>query len=143
MQTTRASAFAATLLGAFTFAASLAAQQGAKTEESQPAGATTVDVSGKTIVPGLVDAHWHGPMGEDEVIPQQSWIDYASLAFGVTTLHDPSNDTSEIFTHSELQRRGQLVAPRNYSTGTILYGAKGSYRRRSTTSTTRSRTSCA
>jgi hypothetical protein len=38
------------------------------------------------------------------VIPQQSWIDYASLAFGVTTLHDPSNDTSEIFTHSEMQR---------------------------------------
>ena len=79
-----------------------------------PAGAATVDVSGKTIVPGLVDAHWHGSMGEDEVIPQQSWIDYASLAFGVTTLHDPSNDTSEIFTHSELQRAGQLVAPRIY-----------------------------
>jgi hypothetical protein len=57
-----------------------------------PAGAATVDVSGKTIVPGLVDAHWHGSMGEEEVIPQQSWIDYASLAFGVTTLHDPSND---------------------------------------------------
>jgi len=92
-----------------------------------PAGAATVDVSGKTIVPGLVDVHWHGPMGEEELIPQQSWIDYASLAFGVTTLHDPSNDTSEIFTHAELQRAGLVVAPRIYSTGTILYGAKGSY----------------
>jgi imidazolonepropionase-like amidohydrolase len=91
-----------------------------------PAGASSVDVSGKTIVPGLVDAHWHGAMGEDEVIPQQSWIDFASLALGVTTLHDPSNDTSEIFSHAELQRAGLVVAPRIFSTGTILYGAKAS-----------------
>jgi imidazolonepropionase-like amidohydrolase/Tol biopolymer transport system component len=89
-----------------------------------PAGARSVDVKGKTIVPGLVDAHWHGAMGEDEVIPQQSWIDFASLALGVTTLHDPSNDTSEIFSHAELQRAGLVVAPRIFSTGTILYGAK-------------------
>ncbi len=89
-----------------------------------PPGAVSVDVSGKTIVPGLVDAHWHGSMGEDEVIPQQSWINYASLAFGVTTLHDPSNDTSEIFTQSEMQRAGLVVGPRIFSTGTILYGAK-------------------
>lgn len=89
-----------------------------------PAGTLTLDVSGRTIVPGLVDAHWHGSMGEDELIPQQSWINYASLAFGVTTLHDPSNDTSEIFTQSEMQRAGLLVAPRIFSTGTILYGAK-------------------
>ena len=97
---------------------------GPRSSVSVPAGARTVDVEGKTIVPGLVDAHWHGAMGEDEVIPQQSWIDYASLALGVTTLHDPSNDTSEIFTHSELQRAGLVVAPRIFSTGTILYGAK-------------------
>jgi imidazolonepropionase-like amidohydrolase/Tol biopolymer transport system component len=92
-----------------------------------PAGATVVDVAGKTIIPGLVDAHWHGGMGEDEIIPQQSWVDYASLAFGVTTLHDPSNDTSEIFTHAEMQRAGELVAPRIFSTGTILYGAKARF----------------
>jgi imidazolonepropionase-like amidohydrolase/Tol biopolymer transport system component len=89
-----------------------------------PPGARTIDVSGRTILPGLVDAHWHGGMGEDEIIPQQSWIDYASLAFGVTTLHDPSNDTSEILTQAEMQRAGLLVAPRIFSTGTILYGAK-------------------
>ncbi len=77
----------------------------------RPPAPRRVDVAGKTIMPGLVDAHWHGAMGEDEMIPQQSWVDYASLAFGVTTLHDPSNDTSEIFTHTELQRAGQLVAP--------------------------------
>lgn len=39
-------------------------------------------------------------------IPQQSWVNYASLAFGVTTLHDPSNDTATIYTQSEMQRAG-------------------------------------
>ena len=89
-----------------------------------PAGATVIDARGKTIIPGIVDVHWHGGMGENQIIPQQSWIDYASLAFGVTTIHDPSNDTATIFTHSEMQRAGKIVAPRIYSTGTILYGAK-------------------
>ena len=88
-----------------------------------PAGARTVDASGATIMPGLIDAHWHGSMGSDEIIPQQSWVNYATLAYGVTTIHDPSNDTSEIFAHSELARAGQVVAPRIFSTGTILYGA--------------------
>jgi imidazolonepropionase-like amidohydrolase/Tol biopolymer transport system component len=97
---------------------------GPRASVAVPAGATLVDVSGRTIIPGLVDAHWHGGMGEDEIIPQQSWVNYASLAFGVTTIHDPSNDTSEIFTQAEMQRAGLVVGPRIFSTGTILYGAK-------------------
>lgn len=88
-----------------------------------PAGIPTLDMTGKTIMPGLIDAHWHGSMGEDEIIPEQSRINYAALAFGVTTIHDPSNDTSEIFAHSELARAGRVVGPRIFSTGTILYGA--------------------
>jgi imidazolonepropionase-like amidohydrolase len=89
-----------------------------------PAGAKEIVANGKTIIPGIVDVHWHGGMGEDQIIPQQSWINYASLAFGVTTIHDPSNDTAEIFTQSEMQRAGTIVGPRIFSTGTILYGAK-------------------
>ncbi|HEV8690834.1 MAG TPA: amidohydrolase family protein [Ideonella sp.] len=89
-----------------------------------PAGAKKIDARGQTIIPGLIDVHWHGRMGDDEIVPQQSWVNYASLAFGVTTIHDPSNRNSEIFTQSELQRAGLVVGPRIYSTGTILYGAK-------------------
>ena len=92
-----------------------------------PPGATLVDAKGKTIIPGIIDVHWHGSMGENGIVPQQSWVDFASLAFGVTTLHDPSNDTALIFTHSEMQRAGIVVGPRIYSTGTILYGAKGNF----------------
>ena len=45
------------------------------------------------------------------------------MSFGVTTIHDPSNDTSQIFAASELQKAGLIVGPRIFSTGTILYGA--------------------
>src|SRR5690606_13232794 len=82
-----------------------------------------MDMAGKTIIPRLVDARWHGRMGSDQIIPQQSWVNYAALAFGVTALHDPSNDNSEIFAHSELAKAGRVVAPRIFSTGTVLYGA--------------------
>ncbi|WP_374660374.1 amidohydrolase family protein [Phenylobacterium sp.] len=92
-----------------------------------PAGAKTIDASGKTIIPGLIDVHWHGSMGSDQIIPQQSWVNYAALAFGVTTIHDPSNDSGEIFAHSELEKAGEVVGPRIFSTGTILYGAKAPF----------------
>lgn len=89
-----------------------------------PKGANVIDVAGKTIAPGLVDVHAHGGQASNEITPQQNWMSYSSLAFGVTTIHDPSNDSSEIFSASEMQRAGLTVGPRIYSTGTILYGAK-------------------
>ena len=92
-----------------------------------PAGAKVFDAAGKTIMPGLIDGHWHGSMGSDEIVPQQNWVLYAGLSFGVTTIHDPSNDTSEIFAASELGKAGMIVAPHIFSTGTILYGATTPY----------------
>jgi imidazolonepropionase-like amidohydrolase/Tol biopolymer transport system component len=101
---------------------------GPRAEVKIPRGARVVDVKGRTILPGLIDVHWHGGMGNEQIIPQRSWVDHASLAFGVTTIHDPSNDSHEIFTQSEMQRAGLITAPRIFSTGTILYGAKGDFR---------------
>jgi imidazolonepropionase-like amidohydrolase/Tol biopolymer transport system component len=89
-----------------------------------PGGARKIDARGKTVIPGIVDVHWHGGMGDDGIVPQQSWINYASLAFGVTTLHDPSNNSALVFTAAEMQRAGLITGPRIFSTGTILYGAK-------------------
>jgi len=97
---------------------------GSKADISIPKGAKVVDVTGKIIAPGMVDVHAHGGQGSNEITPEQNWMSYSSLAFGVTTIHDPSNDTTEIFSASELQRAGMTVSPRIYSTGTILYGAK-------------------
>ncbi|CAO1651329.1 amidohydrolase family protein [Parasphingorhabdus sp. NYA22] len=89
-----------------------------------PAGAATVDVTGKTIIPGLVDAHAHGPQGSDELVPQQNWSLLQNLALGTTTIHDPSSRASEIFVASEMQRAGMILGPRIFSTGEIVYGAK-------------------
>src|SRR4051794_13809540 len=89
-----------------------------------PPGARTIDMSGKTILPGFIDAHWHGPHASDQVVPDQDWVYYNSLAYGVTTVHDPSADTHEVFAASELQEAGKILGPRIFSTGTILYGAE-------------------
>ncbi|WP_375769455.1 amidohydrolase family protein [Archangium gephyra] len=101
---------------------------GPKGKVAVPAGARVVDVTGKTLMPGIVDVHWHGAMGDEGVLPEQNWKLLSSLAFGVTTVHDPSNDTGSIFATSELVKSGAMVGPRVYSTGTILYGAAGAYR---------------
>jgi imidazolonepropionase-like amidohydrolase/Tol biopolymer transport system component len=93
-----------------------------------PKGAKTFDVKGATIIPGLVDVHAHGPQGQRGITPQDNWLHYAELAFGVTTVHDPSNDTGEIFAAAELARTGAITAPRIFSTGTILYGAKSPFK---------------
>ena len=96
---------------------------GTANEVTIPKDAKVIDVTGKTIMPGIVDAHAHGSQASDEIIPQQNWKNFAGLALGVTTIHDPSNDTTEIFTASEMQKAGMIVGPRIFSTGTILYGA--------------------
>jgi len=97
---------------------------GSRDQVRIPADAKVVDVSGKTIIPGIVDVHAHGAQARNEITPEQNWRNYSSIAFGVTTIHDPSNDSSEIFAASEMQRAGTIVGPRIFSTGTILYGAK-------------------
>jgi len=89
-----------------------------------PEGARVIDVAGKTIIPGLVDAHAHGPQGEDDLIPQQNWSSIVNLAMGATTIHDPSARAAEIFVAAEMQRTGKILAPRIFSTGEIIYGAK-------------------
>lgn len=88
-----------------------------------PDGAQSVDVSGKTIIPGLIDAHAHGSQGVG-FLPEQNWMNYATLALGVTTTFNPSADATEIFSAAEMQQTGRILAPRIFSTGNIIYGAR-------------------
>ncbi len=101
---------------------------GPRTQITVPNNALTIDINGKTVMPGIVDVHAHGAQGTAGIIPQQNWMSYASLAFGTTTIHDPSNDTNTIFAASELVKAGLIRGPRIFSTGTILYGAKSSFK---------------
>jgi Tol biopolymer transport system component/imidazolonepropionase-like amidohydrolase len=98
---------------------------GPRTQVQIPGSAHTMDVSGRWIMPGIIDVHAHVGTGSSGITPQSHWPLQANLAFGVTTLHDPSNNTEMVFSASELIRTGQVTGPRLFSTGTILYGAEG------------------
>ncbi|MFL0354858.1 amidohydrolase family protein [Erythrobacter sp. GH1-10] len=97
---------------------------GPSSEVSVPSGAVTVDASGKVIMPGLVDAHAHGPYGTGDIVPQQNWTLLQDLAMGVTTIHNPSSQASLVFAAAEQQQAGRILGPRIFSTGEIIYGAK-------------------
>lgn len=93
-----------------------------------PADAHVVDAAGKTIVPGIVDVHAHLHFSSWGTLPDQPWRYLANLAYGVTTVHDPSAYSETVFGQAELVETGDMVGPRVFSTGTILYGASGSFR---------------
>ncbi len=93
-----------------------------------PETAKVYDLTGKTIMPGMVDAHAHIGAFRYGLTTQQNWPLYANLAFGVTTSHDPSSNTESVFTLSEMVKSGAIVGPRIYSTGFILYGAEGDFK---------------
>ncbi|MAT54685.1 MAG: amidohydrolase [Saprospirales bacterium] len=93
-----------------------------------PRGAKVIDCAGKTIMPGIIDAHAHSGNFRYGLSPQKQWEYYANLAYGVTTMHDPSANTEMVFANSELIKAGRMVGPRLFSTGTILYGADGDFK---------------
>ncbi len=82
-----------------------------------PAGAEVVDVSGKTIIPGLVDVHAHVRDGE-------AWPYLTLLAYGVTTLRDPSASI-QIFADGDLIEAGKMLGPRIFSTGPSMDSSFG------------------
>jgi imidazolonepropionase-like amidohydrolase/Tol biopolymer transport system component len=101
---------------------------GRSADVTVPAGATVIDCRDKTIMPGFIDAHAHGNHFRTGITPQKHWAYYANLAYGVTTMHDPSANSEMVFAQSELIKAGLMVGPRVFSTGTVLYGADGNFK---------------
>jgi imidazolonepropionase-like amidohydrolase len=75
-----------------------------------PAGARLIDGKGKTLVPGLWDAHMH--FGDDSTGP-------LLLAQGITSARDPGNVTALTMARRERRAKGDLLSPRVYASTLI------------------------
>lgn len=89
-----------------------------------PEGARVVDVAGATIVPGLVDTHAHLHYSGFEVFPDTKWEYAANLAYGVTTVYDPSAPSLDTFAQAEMVEAGLMIGPRVTSSGDVLFGGR-------------------
>lgn len=97
---------------------------GAKGKVSIPAGAKVIDVTGKTIMPGIVDVHAHMWPPRD-VHQTQVWQYLANLAYGVTTTRDPQSATTDIYAYADLVETGDILGPRIFTTGPGVFSSSG------------------
>ncbi|NNK63484.1 MAG: amidohydrolase family protein, partial [Gemmatimonadetes bacterium] len=88
-----------------------------------PDGATEMDVSGRTILPGYVDTHAHLRAAYGFHRPQP-WSYAANLAFGVTTTRDPQTGSTDVLTYEDMVRAGRTIGPRIYSTGPGIFSSE-------------------
>jgi imidazolonepropionase-like amidohydrolase/Tol biopolymer transport system component len=89
-----------------------------------PAGAQVIDVTGKTVIPGFVDTHYHAQWLVPEIHPRQAWQYLANLAFGVTTMRDPQTGSTDILSYQDRVETGGMIGPRIYSTGPGVFAGE-------------------
>jgi hypothetical protein len=85
-------------------------------------GAFEINAEGGYVVPGFIDSHAHWAGTEDKY-PATSWEMQAFLAYGVTTLHNPSLHNSLGYVERGRIESGLMAGPRLFHTGTVIYGA--------------------
>ncbi|HJR17423.1 MAG TPA: amidohydrolase family protein [Gemmatimonadales bacterium] len=86
-----------------------------------PARTREVDVSGRWIIPGLIDAHAH-------LVPSLSWAPPRYLAWGVTTVRDVHGELGSL---SKLRKQAGAEVPegpRVYAAGVMIDGLPTTYR---------------
>jgi imidazolonepropionase-like amidohydrolase len=97
---------------------------GSRADFRLPERTREVDVSGRWIVPGLVDGHVH------LVDPQAGvarWSMERYLAWGVTTVRDMHGPLRRVLAVRRELERGWRPGPRVYSAGAMLDGAPATY----------------
>ena len=85
---------------------------GPRDTTSVPAGAETLDVTGKTIIPGLVNLHVHYREGPEEIQRQFQ----SQLYYGVTTARSIGSDSPERVAFL-LETAGRPDFPRTFTAG--------------------------
>ena len=93
---------------------------GAQGSVTIPRGAQTIDVTGKTIMPGLIDIHAH-MWPQWGVHAPQPYMYTANLAYGVTTTRDPQTSTADVVSYGDAVDVGQIIGPRIYATGPGIF----------------------
>lgn len=81
-----------------------------------PKGAQRIDLVGKTIIPGLIDAHAH----------VERWAALRYLAWGVTSVRDLHSDSSGYVLKNDLNL-GAIVGPRMFTSGPMIDGIPTTY----------------
>ena len=82
-----------------------------------PNDAKVFDVSGKVIMPGMVDTHYHPQWLTPQIHNTQTWQYLATLAYGTTTTRDPQTASTDFLTYGDRVETGEMVGPRIYTTG--------------------------
>lgn len=91
-----------------------------------PAKAKVIDLGGRTVMPGLFDAHGHiDCCYGTSAMPQKHPTRYAALAYGITTNFDPYANELPSYETDEMTIAGKMVGPRWITTGHVIYGRAG------------------
>jgi imidazolonepropionase-like amidohydrolase len=85
-----------------------------------PPNATLVDAKGKFVVPGVADMHNHLRSGSFRAQQNPLTVMTVLLAFGVTTVFNPSLSTAELATLKQATATDTSGLPRFFGTGPIV-----------------------
>ena len=82
---------------------------------------SVVDVSGAYIIPGMIDAHYHVADIRRDVLDFDVWGLKTNLAFGITTVFDPSSLSIDMMAYQDLVEAGDVAGSRLYTTGPAIF----------------------
>ncbi|HEY0350854.1 MAG TPA: amidohydrolase family protein [Gemmatimonadales bacterium] len=93
---------------------------GTRASFALPERTSEVDVTGRWIIPGLIDAHTH-------LAPAASWAQPRFLAWGVTTVRDVHGELNAVLALRKHANLGSGDTPRMYVAGSMIDGLPTTY----------------